>query len=93
MSNKSKINKMKSIVDKQQECIDLCKKHNQDLNIFNLKDNIKDVIQQIDTLDNDSDLTLYDIKELNKSLKYYQSVYNKLLYIEQLKNIVENIDN
>ena len=79
----SKINKVNKVIEERSKCIEEVKRHGLDLDLFNLEDNIDEMKMASTTMD----LEQIDVKELNKSIKYYQSVYDKLTYIDKLKKL------
>lgn len=77
----SKVKKIKSIIDYMNKSISICKKHNLNIDQFNLK-----LIENWDKKDIN-----YNLKDINYSVKYYKTVYEKLKYIDDLKNLIDDV--
>jgi hypothetical protein len=87
MSRKNIISKMESVNNQIKLCVDICRKHDLDISLFNLKDDYDETQRIIDEYKSNDEEINISIKDLNTSLKYYKGVENKLLYIDELKKL------
>jgi len=84
--------KMEKVLEERRKCVEVCNKHGLTLSSFNLEDNLDEIRKAIDDV-KAGKIEVPDeinVKELDKSVKYYKIVYDKLLYIDQLKELVRS---